>query len=207
MTQKSYNKFTWTILAFAILVPLFVWGQGIDWQLGSITIYRWFPLFGLLAWMIMWTHYINGAVRVKNPKLVKPKFYEPLTAYVVLGSLLLHPGLLIYAQWKNGAGLPPNSYIDYVGEALALAVMFGTIALIIFLSFEVFNRMKNNKSIKKWWPAVSISQSVAMILIFVHGLRLGTDLSSGWFVYVWLLCGISLIPCFYIFHKIDFTKN
>jgi hypothetical protein len=206
MTQKSFNTFVWTVLAFAILVPFIVWGQGINWQIGSITIYRWFSLFGLLAWMVMWTHYINGAIRVKNPKLSKPKFYEPLTAYLVLASLLLHPGLLIYAQWRNGAGLPPNSYLDYVGESLAIAVMFGTISLIIFLSFEVFNRLKHKQTIINWWPAISISQSIAMILIFIHGLRLGTNLSSGWFVYVWILCGIALIPCFYISHESEFSK-
>jgi hypothetical protein len=207
MTQKTFNFFVWVILAFAILVPFIVWGQGIDWQLGSISIYRWFPLFGLLAWMVMWTHYITGTLVIKYPILTRPKIYKPFTEYLVLASLLLHPGLLIYAQWKNGAGLPPNSYLEYVGEALALAVMFGTIALIIFLSYEFFDRLQHKQTIKRWWPAISISQSIAMILIFVHGLRLGTNLSSGWFVYVWIACGIALLPCFYIIHEQDFANR
>jgi hypothetical protein len=206
MTQKNFNLFSWTIFLISVAIPFVVWGNNINWELRSITIYQWFPLFGLLAWMIMWTHYITGAIRVKSPELSKPKFYQPVTAYVVLASLLLHPGLLIYAQWDNGAGLPPQSYLDYVGESLQIAVMLGTIGLVIFLSFEFFDRLRTNKYIARYWTAVSISQTIAMTLIFIHGLRLGSNLSSGWFIYVWLAYGIALIPCFYIAHTQDFRK-
>jgi hypothetical protein len=124
----------------------------------------------------------------------------------VLGCLLLHPGLLAYAQFKNGAGLPPGSFYDYVGSGLVMAVVFGSIALLIFLSFEVFNRLKNYKSVKKWWPLISISQSLAMLLIFIHGIRLGSNFSSGWFIYVWWICGLALLPCFYVIHRNDIEE-
>jgi hypothetical protein len=203
MTQKNFNIFSWTILIISVLIPLIVWGGTIAWNISTLTPYQWFPLFGLLAWMIMWTHYINGAIRIKFADLKKPKYYEKITAYVVLASLLLHPGLLAYAQWRNDAGIPPQSFIDYVGKELRLAVVLGSIALTIFLSFEVFNRIKSNQIIKNYWIVISISQSIAMTLIFVHGLQLGSNLSVGWFVYVWLFYGLALIPCFYIIHTND----
>lgn len=206
MTQQSFNKLTWGILLLSIILPMFVWGEFIGWSVGDITIYQWFPLFGLIAWMVMWTHYISGTIRVKNPELKKPKYYEPLTAYLVLVSLLLHPGLLAFALWSNDVGLPPNSFYDYVGDSLKLAVIFGSISLMIFLSFEIFNRTKTNKHIIKWWLAISISQSIAMTLIFVHGLRLGSIL-SGWFEIVWVVYGLLLIPCFYIIHRQDIENR
>jgi hypothetical protein len=203
MTQKKFIIFSWSIFSISIIIPLIVWGSGINWGITSITPYQWFPLFGLLAWMIMWTHYINGAIRIKKPELKKPKYYENLTAYIVLASLLLHPGLLAYAQWSNEVGIPPQSFYNYVGDELKLAVILGSVALIIFLSFEIFNRLKNNKSVQNRWLAISISQSIAMTLIFIHGLRLGNNISSGWFMYVWIFYGLTLIPCFYIIHIND----
>jgi hypothetical protein len=207
MNQKNYNYFAWSIFAISTLIPFFVWGSNLSWEFGSITAFQWFPLFGLLAWMIMWTHYINGAVRVKNPNLKKPKYYGKLTAYVVLASLLLHPGILALKQFQLGEGIPPLSFKEYVGDGLLVAVLLGSISLTIFLSFEIFDRLRDRPGIKKWWIWISISQSLAMILIFVHGLRLGGNLSSGWFTYVWLIYGLLLLPCFYIIHTQDFKDR
>ncbi len=207
MRQKDFSLITWGILALSVYLSFLVWASNLSWEFSSVSIYGFFPLLGILAWMTMWTHYVTGALRIKNPKLVKPKYYSELTGYLVLACLLLHPGLLAYAQNKNGEGLPPTSFFAYTGDGLKLAVMFGTISLLIFLSFEVFNRLKDRQAIKKYWWLVSISQSLAMILIFVHGLRLGSNLQTNWFTIVWAAYGLLLIPCFYIIHKEDFTSR
>lgn len=207
MSQKNFNILAWSLFSISFIIPVFVWGNNLGWDFGSISIYQWFPLFGLLAWMIMWTHYINGSIRLKNNHLKNPKYYGKTTGYIVLACLLLHPGLLAFAQFQNGVGVPPFSFTEYVGEGLMLAAILGSISLTIFLSFEIFDRLRERKSIKKWWLWVSISQSIAMTLIFVHGLRLGTNLSSGWFVYVWAIYGLALIPSFYIVHKQDFIDR
>jgi hypothetical protein len=207
MTQKKYNITVWTLCIFAIILPITVWGQGINWGLTSITLYQWFSLFGILAWMVMWTHYVNGAIRLKYPDLSKPKYYSSFTGYLVLGSLLFHPGLLAYAQFINDQGLPPKSFYDYVGSSLTLAVILGSIALMIFLSFEIFDRLQDKMYIKKWWIYISLSQSLAMTLIFVHGLRLGSNFNSEWFLLIWWICGLILIPCFYIIHLNDLNTK
>ncbi len=205
MNQRNFNIFTWTVLLVSILIPFYVWGNYVGWEIFDVSLYQLFPLFGLLAWMIMCTHYFTGAVRIKTG-LKKSKYYGGATGALVLAFLLLHPGILAYAQHDNGFGTPPESFVDYYGEALILAGMLGTISLLIFLSFEIFDRLKNNKVINKYWILVSISQSLAMTFIFVHGLQLGTNLKSGWFIYIWLLYGLALIPCFYIIHKLDFEN-
>ena len=207
MTQKDFNRFTWGIFAVSILLPLLVWATNLSWDFGSVSIYGFFPLLGLVAWMTMWTHYMTGAVRIRNPKLVKPVHYSRVTGYLVLGCLLLHPGLLAYAQNRNGQGLPPNSYYAYTGDALRLAVMFGILSLLIFLSFEVFNRMKDRRLVRKYWWAISLSQSLAMVLIFIHGLKLGYSIQDSWFTIVWVIYGLLLLPCFYVIHRQEFGKT
>jgi hypothetical protein len=201
MTQKNYTILVWTMLVVTVSIGLIAWGQTVDWQLSSLTPYQWFPLFGILAWLIMWTHYGSGYFRIKNHELKKPKYYAGLTGWIVLACLFLHPGILAFQQYRNNQGIPPESFVNYVGESMQIAVMAGSIALIIFLSFEVYDRMKNNKWVQKYSIALSVLQSLAMTLIFVHGLRLGTSLGDGWFRVVWIVYGLLLIPIFYTIHK------
>lgn len=203
MNQKTFSRFSWGLFSLSLVLGIVSWGQTVGWQLSSLTPYQWFPLFGILAWLIMWTHYITRYFRVRNPELQKAPGYGKVTGWIVLACLLLHPGILAFAQFRNNQGIPPESYLNYVGEGLQLAVLLGSVALTIFLSFEIFDRMKNNKTVKKYWLAISISQSLAMILIFVHALRLGTTLGEGWFRIIWIIYGLLLLPCFYAIHKAD----
>jgi hypothetical protein len=204
MNQQTFNKITWTTVFLSLAIVTFAWSRGFDWDSSSISSYQLFPLFGLIAWITMAGHYYLGTVRILNPGVKKPKGYKSLTGYLVLGSILLHPGLLAIEQKENGQGLPPTSFYNYVGDGLKLAVMLGSISLLIFLSFEVFERIKDKRIIKNNWKIVSISQSLAMTLVWVHALRLGGNLGEGWFQFFWFVAGLSLIPCFYIIHKEDF---
>lgn len=205
MKQKTFDSLTWGLVVLSLILSLLVWGDGIAWQFGSINAYQWFPLFGLIAWLVMATHYFSGALRITHPYLKKPAYYSKVTSFIVLASLLLHPGILAYSQWRNGFGFPPNSFVEYVGESLLLASMLGSIALTLFLAFEIFDRLKEKAVIKKNWWLVSISQTVAMMLVFIHALRLGGDL-DGWFLAVWLSYGMLLLPCFYIIHSSELSS-
>lgn len=204
MEQKTFTYLSWSAVISALALAVYVWGGSVHWNIGNLNAYQWFPLFGLIAWMIMAEHYYLGTIRLTFKNLEKPKWFKPITGYIVLASMLLHPGLLAYEQSKNNQGLPPDSYVNYVGEGLRIAVMLGVISLIIFLSFEVFERVRENKFVKKIWLLVSLSQSLAMTLIWVHALRLGSHLGDGWFQTVWIILGIALLPCFYIIHREDF---
>lgn len=207
MDQKTYTNFSWITLIAVMTVGITAWSQTISWDFGSLTAYQWFPLLGILAWMIMWTHYITAVPRVMNPELKKSRSYYKVSSYIVLACLLLHPGILALVQFQNDQGVPPNSFVEYVGESMRLAVFLDTIGLTIFLSYEYFERVQSKAWAKRWWWLVSISQSLAMTVIFVHGLRLGTTLGDGWFRLVWFIMGAALIPCFYLFHKADFTRQ
>jgi hypothetical protein len=206
MSQKAFQTLSWSLFIGVIFISQLAWMSTYRSSLGDITAYQLFPLFGIIAWMVMWTHYIVGSIKIRYPDLKKPKYYSTITGFVVLFTILLHPGILAFKQFQNDQGLPPSSYYNYVGESMKIAVLLGSISLLIFLSFEVFNRLKDRQIIRKKWWLISLSQSIAMTLIFVHALRLGGSLGPGWFMWVWVCCGIALIPCFYIIHKDDFSK-
>ncbi|MEK7603359.1 MAG: hypothetical protein AAB459_03905 [Patescibacteria group bacterium] len=196
-SAKSYPKilrlFAWE-LAFLVTGLAFVaWGQSYRWRLGDLGILQIFPLLGLMAFSLMWAHYMTSFVRLQmgiQRKILKT--YLEVTSFIVLVCLVLHPGLLIYKLWQNGLGLPPASYFNYVGKELAPAVALGSISLMIFLAYEL--RRKFVKS--SWWKYVVWANGTAMIAIFVHGLRLGGQLMSGWYRFIWLIYGVLLVSLF-----------
>ena len=74
--------------------------------------------------------------------------------------------------------------------------MTGSFALLLFLSYEVLHRLREKPYITKHWRWISISQMLAMVMIFVHGLKLGQNLHAGWMQLVWVSMGALLIPAF-----------
>lgn len=158
---------------------------------GGLTSYDLFPLLGLVAFSLMWTHYIVGALRRNlNVEIKENRNYFKITGLVVLFMILLHPAILIASLYKDGFGLPPGSYLAVYSEPVMKgAIMLGTMSLLLFLAFEFQGKYKN----KAWWKYVDYLQILAMFLIFYHGLTLGRELTVGWYKAVWYFYGLSLI--------------
>jgi hypothetical protein len=85
--------------------------------------------------------------------------------------------------------------------------MFGSIALLIFLSFEVFGRIKAIPFMQRNWKWVSVSQMIAMTLIFFHGLGIGSILESPAIELYWVALGVLLIPCFGVIGREDWKRS
>ena len=180
----------WTLTAIVSLLAIIVWGNSYNWPIWPINTYLLFPVLGLLAFSIMWSHYMAVALR-NYLKLDSTKLagYFRLTGYAVLALICLHPGLLIYQRFRDGFGLPPHSYESYVAPGLGWVTVLGTASLLVFLAFE-FHRVYGERS---WWHYVADASDVAMLVILYHSLRLGTQLQSGWFRGVWLFYAVSLV--------------
>lgn len=183
--------FSWMIVLAVVAISFMAWGQNIGWRLSSLTIYKIFPLLGLLAFSLMWTHYITGAVRrlfgVDKESL---KSYFSLTGIAVLFLIILHPGLLIFQLWNDGLGLPPGSVIEnYVAPTAKFAVILGIVSWLVFLSFELRHKIAKYS----WWKIVDYAQILAMAAIFIHGLQLGGTLQINWYRIVWNFYGATLV--------------
>ncbi|MGZ6005582.1 MAG: hypothetical protein ACXWLH_05560 [Candidatus Saccharimonadales bacterium] len=178
-------------LAFLISTVSFIaWGSGQFWNFSHISIYQIFPLLGLLAFGLMWCHYVVGTLRDIygiDPAALKP--YYHWTGYIVLTLICLHPGLLIFQLFKDGQGLPPFSYERYVAPGLGWVTLLGTVSLLVFLAFEL-HRWFGNKS---WWHYVVDLSDLAMLAIIYHALRLGSQLHTGWYRFVWWFFAIVFI--------------
>ncbi len=195
----------WGLAVFTTTLSLFVWGQLLDWEFAGLSAYDIFPVLGLIAFGLMWGHYVVAALRQHwglAPEVSKRYFDS--TSIVVLALILLHPGLLILQLWNDGFGLPPGSYLEhYVGPGLKWAALLGSLSLIIFLLFE----LRHWFSKKPWWRFVGLASDVAMIAILIHGFRLGTHLQSGWFRTVWIIYAITLLAVMGILYRDKFMKG
>ncbi|MBI2592026.1 hypothetical protein HYW36_00950 [Candidatus Saccharibacteria bacterium] len=189
-SEQNFTFLAWTVTATVAVLAILAWGQGIGWQLGSLSTYGIFPLLGLLAFSLMWSMYAVGFGRrrwqVGNLGLSQ---YYKVIPLVILAAILLHPGLLVWQLWRDGFGLPPESYWQhYVVPAARWAVLISSTAWLVFIAYELRYRYRQ----KSWWKYMETLADLALIGIYFHALRLGSQLQHGWFRYVWYFYGLSL---------------
>ena len=186
--KENYSMVSWGLGGLVTLLALLVWGEFRSWDFSGLNTYSIFPILGILAFSLMWTHYILFAVRDWVEVDDDKGKYRPVSQKVVLAALLLHPGLIYFELWRNDLGFPPDSIEGYVGTSLVGFVSFGTIAWLAFILYEFKNKLHQ----KSWWRYVLAFNALAMVLIITHALRLGQHLQSGWYRSVWIVYAITL---------------
>jgi hypothetical protein len=189
MKREWRTAIPWGLSGVVSLLAIYAWGNSLAWNFSGISPYQFFPVLGLLAYSIMWSHYMIGAVKDKLFEGVNLTPYFRYTGYVVLGAIVLHPGILIYQRFRDGFGLPPHSYESYVAPSMAWITLLGTASLLAFLAFEL-HRWYGKRT---WWKYVIAAGDLAMVAIFYHGLQLGSQLHGGWFRVVWWFYGLTLL--------------
>ncbi len=205
MNRSAYvGLFSWALAILVVVMAVIAWGQGFAWQFDAWSTYLLFPLLGLMAFSLMWSHYVAGAIR-RLAGLDKSSIQSQLkiTGYAVLALILLHPGLLIWQRWRDGYGLPPGSYMSFVAKGMSWLVLLGTVSLGVFLAYELKPWFKD----RSWWPWVAHAGDLAMVAIFYHGLRLGSQTQTGWYYRVWLFYGLTLVLSLAVIYYKDSKKG
>jgi hypothetical protein len=204
--KRNLSFIAWILVGLVFIVAIVSLLQRSEGKVFGISNYLLFPFFGILAFSLMWVHYVMGGVK-KLFKLqdieVKGNYFE-ITAWIVLFSLLLHPGLLSYQLYVDGAGLPPSSYLEnYIAPGMAWAVYLGVVSLGVFLLFELRRKFSD----KKWWKYIEYANAVAIWAIYIHAIFLGTVLAYTWLKMVWILYGVVLaLSMLILFSRFNIRK-
>ncbi len=192
--KKDFNQSKNLIYASYMLVTsltLLAWTSIYN---GTIKGFSIPSLLAILGFGYMWVHYFAAYLKTNyEPGLSLKKSFK-FTQYFVLVAIIAHPLLIILDLKSSGFGLPPSSFKEYFGVGGALFISLGTISLLAFLSFELKNVLKKRPRI---WRAVLSLNDLAMLLIILHGFKLGFVIKGGWFQHVWLFYGLSLLYFFY----------
>ena len=189
MRQRDFRLIELGLGVAVVLLALVAWATARSHAAVPVTVFDIFPVFGLLAFSLMWAGFVSGALaRYLGVRASGKDMYVTLSMGIVLALIILHPGLLWYELWHEGFGLPPVSYLTVYSSQVA-AVLMGSVSLCIFLAFEL--RRWFGK--RRWWRYVGYAQYLAMVLIFFHALALGGELGTTWFRIVWYFYGMAFI--------------
>jgi hypothetical protein len=190
MNSRRAITLIWAVAILTSALGIIAWGQGIRWHIIGISNYLLFPVFGLVAFSLMWTHYMAIVAKIIfKIKLSDMANYFKLTNFAVLGALLLHPGLLVWQLWRDGLGYPPFSYeYRYVAPGLGWVTLLGTACWFAFLAYE----LRRKYAERPWWKHVVNISELAMAGIYYHALRLGAQIQHGWYKSVWYFYGLTL---------------
>ena len=179
-----WQKLATGLSAFVSLLAFVAWGGSNGWHLAELSAYGWFPLFGLLAFSLLWAQYVTLAVILwQNVPADALRTYFRTSGYVILIALVTHPSLLVWQLWRDGFGLPPESYLrHFVAPGMEWAALLGSFSLLIFLAYEL-HRWYGQRS---WWRFVFYASDLGMLAIVWHGLALGGELQHGWYRIAWI---------------------
>ena len=185
ITAQSFRSLVWLGTVLFIGLAFYVWWPSTK----NLTGYSLFPIFGLVAFTLMWTHYVAGAAR---QYLGLPgntlKTHFKITSYVVLFCILAHPFLFYLQLYVDGFGLPYQAVPKVYPQMLQqIAVLTGVIALLCFLAFELYRFFKE----RSWWKYVEWANIAAMALVLWHGFTLGGELRQPWFQIVWAFYAVT----------------
>jgi len=202
--REEIPAIAWLTTTITLLAAFAAWGQYLQWHLLGLSTYQIFPLLGLLAFSLLWSQYMMLALqKFWQTESEMLKQYFKMTGWAVLATLLMHPTLLIWQLWRDGFGLPPESYIrHFVAPGLGWVAVLGMISLCIFIVYELW-RLFGHRS---WWRYVVYAADLAMVAVFYHGLRLGDQLQTGWFPVLWICYGTCLIVAIPYLRWDDFKR-
>lgn len=189
--QRTTLYITTAALTSLVLgLSIFAWAQGLR---GDVDRYDVFPLLGLLAFGLMWMHYVSGSLkrylRLDGDETLLKRYFH-ITSLCALALILLHPAMLYTGLFHDGFGLPPASAWQAYGTTAArTGLILGSVSLVAFLLFELGRWFRK----KSWWNYIEYASMGAMLLIFVHALLLGGELLPGWFRFFWIFIGWILV--------------
>jgi hypothetical protein len=198
LSEQDLRFVAWGLSLVVCLVAFVAWGASLHWQLGRVSSYKLFPLFGLLAFNLMWSHYIVSVIRQHHriDRAATAKYFS-VTSFVVLLCICLHPGLLIFQLWRDGFGLPPSSYLNnYVSPDLKWAALLGSVSFLVFIAYELHRWFSS----RPWWKFVGYGSDAAMLAIIVHSLALGSNLQQGWLRPVWYFYAVTYLASLTYIH-------
>lgn len=189
--NKKATLFLELLIIPITILPLLVWGDRLGWRIESISALTVFPLLGLVAFSIMWWHFLLGFVADLKPDFKKIKILHQISSIFVFFLILLHPLLLSIYSVSNNLPGPPEAYYNYVSNSKSIFITYGILAFVIFLLYDLARWLKNKPFISRNWLLIDAVDDVAFIAVFFHSIAIGQHVQQGWFSYLWLFYGVS----------------
>lgn len=169
--------------ALAVLIPILAHIRNVSWGETSL-IQALFPVFGLLAFTLLWLHSISGVFEEWLRERFDFDAFIHWTALAIFASIILHPLLLLILI---------KFQVMLLFQGPSLAIWLGIIGLVLLLTYDIGKALKKREFFSRHWTAILIISNIGFILTFFHSLMIGSDLQSGFMRYLWFFYGVSAI--------------
>lgn len=192
--ETNFNQSKNLVYASYLLITslsLIAWSSYFKGELGGFAVPS---ILVLLAFGYMWVHYFSGFLKANFQPDLNTKLSLKISQIFVLAAIIAHPIMITAHLQSKGYGLPPSSYDAFFGSSKKIFIILGSISLFSFLLFEFKRFLKNYPKV---WANVLKLNDLAMLLIVIHGLKLGLTINSTWLKYLWLFYGLTLLYFYY----------
>lgn len=173
----------------AVLLPIVIHIRDTTWS--SSPTQAIFPIFGLLAFTLLWLHSISGVFEEKLQAMFDFDTFVHWTALTILASMLLHPLLLLFiVRFQISVLLSGGT-----------GILLGITGLFLLLTYDIGKLLKRRYPFfSRQWQAILIISNIGFILTFFHSLKLGSDVQAGFMHYLWIFYGITgILAIFYTY--------
>ena len=129
----------YTIIALAwiaVLYPLWMRIGSLPWIFNKSLLTNLFPLFGILAFTLLWLHSVAGAFESFLRRYINFDWFVHITASIIFWCILLHPLLLLVSLDFNISNL-----FFYYGVKF---VLLGIIGWLLLLTYDVSKALKKH---------------------------------------------------------------
>lgn len=190
----TLTRWTLTLLyGISLVLPVYIFfveRNGLEFLQGldtSRTAHRLFPLFGLIAYTLIWGQIIIGphvASWAKLfPKIVRIHRLQGITAFVVA---TLHPLLILVAN-----GLTSFVAKDYVSADRVPYVVIGQIQFLLLVITVLVALLRNRPWLTRHWKKIHMANYAIFVFGFIHSWQLGSDIRPTSLRYLWIIFAIT----------------
>lgn len=185
--NRNITKYCIVAFAYiAVLYPVAIYIRGAEWAWNSTLLVELFPVFGFLAFGLLWLHAISGVFEPWLRQHIDFDSYVNSTASLILISLILHPLLLLIALKFDFGSLWFSTNSFYIRLAV--------IAWLLLITYDIAKPLKKRYGFfARHWNKILLISTIGFLLTFFHSLGIGDDLQQGPLRIVWIGYGVTAI--------------
>lgn len=177
------KKIITLVATVAVVLPIWAHIRNVSWSDSSLLL-NLFPIFGLLAFTLLWLHSMSGVFEEYLRRLYNFDFFVHWSSLVILVSFVLHPLLLLILIDFDIFGL-------FEGHSLPL--WLGVIGFVLLLTYDIGKALKKRELFSRHWNKILVISTAGFLLTFFHSIMLGSDLQSGFLRSLWIFYGVTAI--------------
>lgn len=184
MNKVTVRFFIILFACLAVLYPIWVNISNISWSFNPISIFNLSPLFGLLAFTLLWLHAVSGVFESWLRKYINFDRYVQITSGIIFISLILHPLFLL---------IPANFNFSQIFTYGKIYIWLAIIGWFLLITYDIGKILRKYNFFSKNWNKILLVSTIGFLLIFFHSLGIGDDLQTGPLRIIWIFYGITAI--------------